>query len=257
MNQSRHTQLLRPLIRAYLLAGYHLRKAAGKGPFGPEAARVVAEPLKPGDNPLKRALYRHHVKQYHEASCSVATVAAVLNAVRTIQGMDGAPIGQHDLLETVRAGHWKQRMSPGGHNGRRGLPLPLLGQVVRAGLDAYRIPGATVETVPMPRQSWRRQQVEAILRQRLEDFETRGEGILIAHFDQGAFVPGLNIPHISPVGGFDRASGDVVILDVDPDQQSPYKVTFPTFCQGLASNYHYVFRPFGYGSGGYVYVTLR
>jgi len=257
MSRSRHAGLLRTLVRGYLHGLYRLRKAAGHGPFGPDGPRIINAPIKPGDNPLKTALYQYHVKQYHEASCSVATVASVLNAARAIQGMAGEPIGQHDLLETVQAGHWKQRMSPAGHSGHRGLPLPLLGQVAQASFDTYAIPYAALETVPMSSRSRSRRQAEAILWQRLEGFETRGDGIIIAHFDQGAFVPVLNIPHISPVGGFDPATGDVIVFDVDPDQSGPYQVGFETFCKGLASNYHHMFTPFGYGSGGYVYVTLR
>jgi hypothetical protein len=71
------------------------------------------------------------------------------------------------------------------------------------------------------------------------------------------FVPTLNIPHISPVGGFNAQTGDVLVLDVDPSLPCPYQIGFQTFCRGLSSNYHHVFRPFGYGSGGYVYVKLR
>jgi len=249
-------RLARLLIRVYLNGLYRLRHAVKIGPFGPNGARIVATAPTAGDNPLKAALYRHHVKQVHEASCSVATVVTVINAVKSLQGLAGKPIRQHEILDTVHAAHWKQRMAPGGHRGRRGLPLQLLGQVVRASFDAYRIPYAAIEAVQMPRRPGAAPAVQKQLWQRLADFERKGNGLVIAHFDQGAFVPALSLPHISPVGGFDPASGDVIIFDVDPDQQSPYNVTFQTFCRGLASNYHYVFTPFGYGSGGYVYVRL-
>jgi hypothetical protein len=46
------------------------------------------------------------------------------------------------------------------------------------------------------------------------------------------------------------------MLDVDPAQKSPYEVDFDTFYQALASHYHRVLTPFGYGGGGYVHVRL-
>ena len=46
------------------------------------------------------------------------------------------------------------------------------------------------------------------------------------------------------------------MLDVDPEQERRYSVSFSTFYNGLASDYHHVFRPFGYGSGGCVVVML-
>jgi hypothetical protein len=68
------------------------------------------------------------------------------------------------------------------------------------------------------------------------------------------FLRTLNIPHISPVGGFDTKNGDVTILDVNIQQERPYKIPFDTFWKGLFSNYHNVLKPFGYKSGGYVFI---
>jgi len=45
------------------------------------------------------------------------------------------------------------------------------------------------------------------------------------------------------------------MLDVDPAQEKPYRITFDTFYKGLSSNYNHVLKPFGFGSGGYVFVN--
>ncbi|MFH1980414.1 MAG: phytochelatin synthase family protein [Pseudomonadota bacterium] len=243
------------IMRAILKIPYGLRRITSTGAFGKNGAVAADAPPPEGTNALKAALWAHHVKQYNASSCSVASVAAVINALRTLQGHGGPPIRQMDILETVTAANWKARMSPEGDNGRRGLPLPLLGEVVSRSMEAYHLDVRQidiVQTVKEPSAG----PIKAALKRRLADFDSRGTGLIIAHFDQGAYVPELNIPHISPIGAFDTATGEVTVLDVDPDQPYPYRVSFDTFYKGLASDYHHVFRPFGYRSGGYVYIRL-
>ena len=248
--------LRRIIIHTFFYSLYFFHKITGTGAFGRSEAEYINHPVNAGGNPLKAALLKHHVKQYHEASCSVATVVSVINAIREKQTGKHVPMSQMDILEKVRTAKWKERMSEKGDNGKRGLPLPLLGEIVKSSLDAYGIEYTTVETVEAPRNSGQSEKVIKELKKRLSDFETKGDCLLIAHFDQGAFIRTLNIPHISPVGGFDTKNGDVTILDVDPQQEKPYKITFDTFCKGLFSNYHNLLRPFGFRSGGYVYIKL-
>ena len=248
--------LRRIIIHTFFYSLYFFHKITGTGAFGRHEAEYIPDPIQTGRNSLKAALLKHHIKQYHEASCSVATVVSVVNALREKQGGNLVPISQMDILEKVRTGNWKERMSEKGDNGKRGLPLPLLGEIVESSLNAYGIGYKTVETVEAPRNSGQSEKVIKELKKRLSDFEAKGDCLLIAHFDQGAFLRTLNIPHISPVGGFDVKTGDVTILDVDPEQKRPYKITFDTFCKGLFSNYHHLLKPFGYKSGGYVYIKL-
>jgi hypothetical protein len=249
--------LIRLIIRAYLLIPYHFHKLTGTGAFGIRAAEYIPGPIASDGNPLKKALLQHHVKQFHASSCSVASVAACVNALLAEKTDGRAPITQKDLLETVKSANWKERMGRNGHKGKRGLPLALLGEVVKSSLDAYGLAYEAVETVQMPANSQIAGEIRKILWQRLHDFETAGSGLVIAHFDQGQYIPALNIPHISPVGGFDASNGRVTILDVDRDQAMPYHISFDTFCRGLSSNYHHVFKPFGYGRGGYVYIRRQ
>ncbi|MBN1547000.1 MAG: hypothetical protein JW902_10100 [Syntrophaceae bacterium] len=247
----------RIIIHGLLYGPYIFHKITGAGAFGPHGATYLEGPVPDGNNPLKAALFKHHVKQFLETACSVASVVTVVNAFRDIQGDRTDPITQMDILEKVRTGYWKERMSPGGHNGRRGLPLPLLGEIVKSSLDAYGLAYKTVETVHGTKDHGQAQKQKESLRNRLVDFETRGNCLIIAHFDQGAFVRTLNIPHISPVGQFNTQTGEVTVLDVDPEQDRFYKVPFDTFCKGLFSNYHPILRPFGYQTGGYVCLIIN
>lgn len=247
--------LQRIIVHVCLYVPYFFHKITGTGAFGRQKAEYLQDPVQTDGNALKATLLRHHVKQFYESACSVATVVSAVNAIRALKGDDHTPISQMDILEKVQTGNWKERMSENGHNGKRGLPLPLLGKIVKSSLDAYGIPYKAVETIPFHKKLGRPGKIKKDLRNRLADFETKGNCLIIAHFDQGAFVPGLNIPHISPIGGFDTQNGYVTILDVDPEHKKPYRITFNTFCKGL-SRYNHVLKLFGYKSGGYVFIKL-
>jgi hypothetical protein len=187
----------------------------------------------------------------------VASVVACINAIRATQNGATHPITQADILDRVTTGHWKARMSDGGYRGRRGLPLTLLGQVVKDSIAAYGLTVRTVDVVQTPKKAPAKSPVRTALKNRLQDFDRHGNGLIITHFDQGALVPALNIPHISPVGAYDAVTEQVTLLDVDPEQDKPYQVDIDTFYEGLSSDYHHVFEAFGYGSGGYVYIQVR
>ena len=247
-------QIYRRMIHSVLYVLYLFRKLTGTGPFGPDTARYIPETIQSDQNPLKSALWKHYVKQFHGSSCSVASVVCVVNALREIMGQP-SPITQMQILNDVSAGNWKKRMSPEGDNGRRGLPLALLGKVVKASLDTYQIPCQHMEIVEAKKGAGASEAVQAGLWKRLQEFED-GTGVMIAHFDQGVYVKELNIPHISPVGGFDAKTGKVTILDVDSYQKHPYEISFDTFYKGLSSDYHRLFKPFGYTGGGYIFIRL-
>jgi hypothetical protein len=243
------------VMRSVLYLRYFFHRLSATGAFGRYPARY--ETIMPDiqGNPVKAGLYRHHVKQFHESSCSVASVACVVNTLLENQGrLPARPVTQQDLLNRVTAAHWKQRMGPNGYRGRRGLPLPVLGQVVTASLHAFDIAHQGVDVVPATRDPEKTTVFLRTLRIRLERFERTGNGIIIAHFDQGSLVPDLNIPHISPVGGFNPDTGEVTLLDVDTSQPGPYTVPFHRFFRAISTNYLHLFNLFGDGRGGYVYI---
>jgi len=244
-------------IRLYLYTRYYLEKATRTGGFSNPGAVYIKQPDPVSGNALKDLLFKYHVKQFHESSCSVASVVNVVNALLEHQGKTmGEPLTQHDLLDKVTAAHWKERMSDDGYNGKRGLPLEILGQVVQQSLDNCEISYGSVETVSAVTKPGGTKQFKKDLYHRLERFEKNGDCLIICHFNQGRFLPELHIPHISPVGGFDPASARVTMLDVDPVQKWPYQISFETFYRGISCNYNNVFRPFGYAGGGYIYIRL-
>lgn len=247
----------RLMMRTYLYLRYFFHKTTRSGSFGREQADYIMTPHAETENLLKNALFRHHIKQFHESSCSVASVVNGINAILERKGVkDLIPITQQEILERVKAGHWKERMGEGGYNGRRGLPLTVLAQVVEESLNVYGINYKLIETVQAESRGRRSRLIRKTLESRLKQFEKKGDCLIIAHFDQGSFVRDLNIPHISPVGGFDVETGKVTMLDVDSSQPHPYQISFETFYRGISTDYNNAFRPFGFGRGGYIFIHL-
>jgi hypothetical protein len=256
-NRETPMKLVFYLMRSILYVRYFFHKFTATGSFGRHQARYETGLPTIEGNPVKAGLFRHHVRQFHESSCSVASVACVVNTLLESQGrMPKRPVTQQDLLDRVSAAHWKERMGPDGYRGRRGLPLPVLGQVVEASLRVFNIVHQGVEVVPATRAPDKTGVFCRTLRRRLARFERTGDGIIIAHFDQGSLVQDLNIPHISPVGGFDPDTGEVTILDVDTSQIYPYTVPFNRFYRAISTNYLHLFHLFGYGRGGYIYIKI-
>jgi hypothetical protein len=247
--------LFKWVIRPYLYIQYMVSSILKTGGFKKDLATYQKAPCRNTGNFIKDGLVRHHVKQFHESSCSVASVVSVINVLLERQGT-ASSLTQQDLLETVKTAHWKERMTDEGYKGRRGLPLPVLGEVVKGSLDAYGIHYKALEIVQASKDPEKSEKLKQTLRARLHQFETQGDCVIIAHFDQGSVLPELHIPHISPVGGYDPTSGRVTFLDVDPDQLHPYQVSFEAFYESLSSNYNPIFRHFGYAEGGYVFIWI-
>jgi Phytochelatin synthase len=199
------------------------------------------------------------VPQFSPSACSVASVAAMLNSARArVSGTAGEPfVTQAEILDRVDAVHWKDRMSPKGHGGRRGLPLDLLGAAVESSLAAYQIPYERVEVVDLSANQPEIALRKELLTRRLADFNESIETFIIAHFNQGMFTGDLHLPHISPVGAYDPENKLVLILDVDTDQIEPYWVHVEAFIEGMTSDYHGILRRYGYSGGGYVWVKLQ
>jgi len=249
--------VLRWVIFSYLYLQNFFQKMTKTGPFGVGRADYIPGPYKNTGNILKDGMFKHHVKQFNGYSCSVASVVTVVNTLMDSAGtLNGHPVTQQAILEKVKTAHWKERMGNNGYKGRRGITLNTLGHVVKTSLDAYEIVYKSVETVQALKDPKQSRKIKQTLRSRLEQFESKDNCLIISHFDQGCYVQDLHIPHISPVGEFDRTTGKVTLLDVDPSQPHPYQISFDTFYKGLSSNYNIAFRMFGYGEGGYIYIRM-
>lgn len=172
-------------------------------------------------------LITHYTGQESAIYCSVAAVTIVLNAItRTSRDLraNDANFQQSKLLDDVKAAHWKERLTDKGWEGRKGLTLAELEDVVADTFKIYGIKGWTVT-----RRSFTNATPGALgeLRMILEANEASADDFVILHFLQDKLTddPGGPYPHISPVGAYDAASGRVLVLDVDREYYGPYWVS--------------------------------
>ncbi len=208
-------------------------------------------------HPVSQALSSSFAYQFNEAACSVASVATVLNAANFIldQKTEASRITQQEILKRVDVVNWSERISPEGFRDRRGLPIDSLGMVVKKTFEVYEIPCASIATIPLTGSS-RSDELKKELFQKLAHFQYHRNCFLIAHFNQGVFLKGLHLPHISPIMSVDVENRMVCILDVDPQVSEPYWVSFDNFWKAVSWKYDGILRKHGYESGGYVLIQL-
>lgn len=225
------------------------------GPAGAPLATPLAEDhrfLQERANPAPDfwALNAFYVPQGNELSCSAASVAAVLNALAALnreRSAETANLTEAKLLAEVRAAHWRERVTPPGHEGRAGLTLAELAEVLTAALARYGFSGYAVEATPV-----REATPEALARLRrvLAANERSAADLLLIHFlqDKVTATPGGPFAHISPVGAYDAAARRVLILDVDRQWYEPYWVSDGTLLQAMAAPTEAL------GHGGYLWI---
>lgn len=137
------------------------------------------------------------------------------------------------------------------------MPLDYLQRAVEKAFSVYDIPCAFIVTVPLFERGRSLNARKRELFERLAYFIHNPNCLLLAHFNQGVFIKGLHLPHISPVGDVDMDRRMVCILDVDPDVKEPYWISFDTFWKGVAWRYNGVIQRHGYQGGGYIWIRMK
>lgn len=194
------------------------------------------------------ALNSFYVPQANDLSCSAASVVAVINALRASilePACDTPNITEERILADVRASRWRECVTPPGLDGRTGLTLAELSDVVRASLSRYELTGYAVETMEVRQQT--PETLERFRRLLIEN-ERRGDDFLIVHFlqDEITRAPGGPFAHISPIGAYDAATKRVLIMDVDRQWYEPYWVSDRILLAAMATPTQ------KYGHGGYI-----
>ncbi|MBU1695760.1 MAG: phytochelatin synthase, partial [Proteobacteria bacterium] len=82
---------LKWVIRPCLYILYVFQKFTKTGPFGNDQGVYIKTPYENIGNSIKDGLFKHHVKQFHESSCSVATIVSVVNTLLDKQGALNGP----------------------------------------------------------------------------------------------------------------------------------------------------------------------
>ncbi len=206
-----------------------------------------------GDN-LCIEMLNFYLRQLNPYSCSVASVATVLNTIlaRLNRNKVFNPIDQESLLIKVRTANWRERVSMAGFRGKHGLSITALGMVVKSALRAYDIPYKQINTTVLHKGLKTLKKEKARLLSLLRKICTEQNIYIIAHFTQGVYTGDWFGGHISPVGSFDPETNGVFILDVDDQTDAPYWVPFEVFFEGLVGEA----KTIGPQEGGYVSITL-
>jgi hypothetical protein len=203
-----------------------------KAKYGPEAT-----PLSLSHHYFEKAAAPHfwtlipyYVHQQFGWSCSLASVAMLMNALRV-----GAPLTSEDklvtqteLLKRVHHPAWEKNEKGIGY----GVSLDQLGSVIEASLKEYQIKNAKVEVVHADNAS---DGTKKKLHDALISSEKKGGGYIIANFIQGSFTGDANIGHIAPIGAYDSENKKVLILDPDREWYEPYWVSEATLLKGMAT----------------------
>ena len=191
--------------------------------YGPTAVRLyrARDFLRQHPAPDFWALIPYYIPQANDSSCSAASAAMVLNALRADRNLTAADelVTSAGLLHRVPAADWKSRVAPGGP----GLTLDELARNLVPVLEACEIANARVEVFRLKPDD----QSATDLRRLLADNERSDRDLLLANFLQSTLTgdPDAEVGHFAPIAAYDAGRDRVLILDPDRRWYEPYWVT--------------------------------
>jgi hypothetical protein len=154
-----------------------------------------------------------YLAQQTSSACSLATTAMAVNFLRGIPPYaDQTLVSQNELLTNAFSGIWANRVAEGGD----GVTFDEWVYLVKKSLAAYRLRHYTVQVIRATDHSL--DDIKAILAAN----EASDGDLLLAYFNQGVLTGDWDGPHISPIGAYNQATGQVLIMDVDRDWYVPY-----------------------------------
>ncbi len=224
------------------------KEEAPKPKYGPEAVplSISHEFFKGHDAPGFWAMIPYYLPQQNGGSCSVATVAMLVNAARAGQKLKASdPLAtEKDLLEKVNQGAWKKSL----WLNWRGVTLDEIQPLVEASLKAYGVSPLKVEVVHV-------NEISDLSRKNLhEALVSTGKSarsFILVNFLQSVYTADADVGHFAPVGAYDAEKKRVLIMDPDRDYYEPYWVSEETLLRGMATQDKQYKK-----NRGYVWITL-
>jgi hypothetical protein len=170
--------------------------------------------------------------QKSERSCSVASVAMLVNAVRARQHVPAEyePVTEDGLLDRVGNSAWKSAVGPEGD----GVPLETLADLVAQSLAAFAIARFEVDIVYVDRAA---SATQLKLREALTECSRGANHFLLANFLQCVYTgnrAGVT-GHHAPIAGYDAVRHRVFILDPDRQLPGPYWIAEERVLEGMAT----------------------
>jgi hypothetical protein len=202
---------------ALLLTAGAARADAPKPKLGPDAI-----PIERSHGYLQRhaapdywALSPYYVPQATGSACSLAAIAMLVNALRGLPShAEERLVTQRALLDAVGSREWVEKTRDGGP----GVTWDEFEKFLRQTLQAFRLDADV--TVLRPRDASAASLAE--LRRVLADNEASDRDFVLVYYDQGVLTGDWDGPHIAPVGAYDEAQHQVLMLDVDREWYVPY-----------------------------------
>lgn len=172
----------------------------------------------------------YYISQRNDTSCSLATAAMIVNAVRSNQQLAAKqPLAtQNQLLQRVKSEEWDKGVAPEGE----GITLEQLRVLMAKALQAYGLHNFTIKVVHLKDDS---KENELILHNTLVENEKTGRTLMIANFDHKFFTGSTSVGHFSPVGAYDSHTKRVLIMDPYRVFYEPYWVPEKLFLQSMAT----------------------
>jgi hypothetical protein len=198
------------------------------------------EALFPGQPFLFRNLVSQYVPQHDERSCSVASVAMLVNAIRAGRPAKNDCVTPRELLSRVGRPNWISAVGPGGD----GVGLEELARLVQHSLNVCGIKRCIVDCVHVRRAS---RSARSKARQTLLQAARSPNHFILVNFLQSLYTgnPAATVGHYAPVGGYD-AQRRVFILDPDSRWHEPYWISEDAFLNGMATRDETTGKPRGY-----------
>ncbi len=232
--------LLAPLL-AVAMGLAQVDCSAASGRYGPATPQRMADWPRSGMRaPKLDMLWPHLERQRTPTSCSVASVATVLNAALAIKRRP--PVSQQTIVATQTTGAWSRL------TGDAQAPGVTLDQLALYAMQAFYVQGLTrvaVDVVHIQKNDDNaRQALQSVLE---KNDQTSGTYFMLVNFLQSAYVKaGEAVGHMSVVAQFDMEREQVLVLDVDPGMADPYWVPLDDFLAGMATADDETGEPRGY-----------
>jgi hypothetical protein len=212
------------------LAAAHV--SAGDPKYGPDAGRLHDDRsyVQSSAAPDFWALMPYYLPQQTESSCSVASVAMLMNGLRSDLPLaaDDPLVTEAGLLKRAADAAWKRATKEGGS----GVSLDQLGRVVQRSLTAYGFGAHEVEVVHVDSTS---DEMLERLRSVLVQNEASAEDFVLISYLQGVLTgdPDGNVGHIAPIAAYDAERQRVLVLDPDRHWYEPYWVADRTLLRSM------------------------
>ncbi|MEZ5833734.1 MAG: phytochelatin synthase family protein [Dongiaceae bacterium] len=183
----------------------------------------------------------HLIQQATDSSCSLATAAMLLNAVRGREGQlrIGGAVSETSLLDKLGDAFWRNAVARDGN----GLSLTEFATAMEKALSSYECADGWAVSIT--------QVTDAAaaadgLRAALTAME-KGDGFVAANFHLDLFYgDGVDVGHFSPIGAYDAARDLILMLDVYKKDYEPMWGPLPRLSNAMATQSRKTGEPRGY-----------